>query len=156
VVAEASGVVAAAPPLALRQILRTFWPYARPYRKWLWVTLVFIVLTPAIDTAIIFMFEVVVDEVLVPRDFSPFWWIALVYLGLTVLNGLVEFGDEYLSTWVAERFLLDLRTTVFRHLQGLSLGFFERRRLGDLLARLTGDVSAIEGLVLSGMADALA
>jgi ABC-type multidrug transport system fused ATPase/permease subunit len=40
-------------------------------------------------------------------------------------------------------------------MQGLSLGFFERRRIGDLLARLTGDVSAIEGLVLSGVADAL-
>jgi ATP-binding cassette, subfamily B, bacterial len=155
VVADATGVVAAAPPLSLREVLRTFWPYARRYRKWLWLTLVFIVITPAIDTAIIFMFKVVVDEVFVPRDFSPFWWIALIYIGLTIVNGLVEFADEYLSTWIGERFLLDLRTTVFRHLQGLSLGFFERRRIGDLLARLTGDVAAIEGLVLSGVADAL-
>jgi ATP-binding cassette subfamily B protein len=156
VVADASpGVVAAAPTLSLREVLRRFWPYARPYRKWLWLTLVFIVLTPAIDTALIWMFKVVVDEVFVPRDFDPFWWIALVYVGLTLLNGLVEFADEYLSTWVGERFLLDLRTTVFGHMQGLSLGFFERRRIGDLLARLTGDVSAIEGLVLSGVADAL-
>jgi ABC-type multidrug transport system fused ATPase/permease subunit len=156
VVADASpGVVAAAPTLSLREVLRRFWPYARPYRKWLWLTLVFIVLTPAIDTALIWMFKVVVDEVFVPRDFDPFWWIALVYVGLTLLNGLVEFADEYLSTWVGERFLLDLRTKVFGHMQGLSLGFFERRRIGDLLARLTGDVSAIEGLVLSGVADAL-
>ncbi|MEA2269486.1 MAG: ATP-binding cassette, subfamily bacterial [Solirubrobacteraceae bacterium] len=156
VVADAApGVVAAAPTLSLREVLRRFWPYARPYRKWLWLTLVFIAITPAIDTALIWMFKVVVDEVFVPRDFDPFWWIALVYVGLTLLNGLVEFADEYLSTWVGERFLLDLRTTVFRHMQGLSLGFFERRRLGDLIARLTGDVSAIEGLVLSGVADAL-
>jgi ABC-type multidrug transport system fused ATPase/permease subunit len=155
VVEPGGGVVAAAPPLTVREVLRTFWPYAKPYRKWLWLTLFFIVLTPAIDTALIWMFKVVVDEVFVPRDFSPFWWIALAYVGLTLLNGLIEFADEYVSTWVGERFLLDLRTTVFRHLQGLSLGFFERRRLGDILARLTGDVSAIEGLVLSGVADAL-
>jgi ABC-type multidrug transport system fused ATPase/permease subunit len=155
VVEPSGGVVAAAPALSVREVLRTFWPYAKPYRKWLWLTLFFIVLTPAIDTALIWMFKIVVDEVFVPRDFSPFWWIALAYIGLTLLNGLVEFADEYLSTWVGERFLLDLRTKVFRHLQGLSLGFFERRRLGDILARLTGDVSAIEGLVLSGVADAL-
>jgi ATP-binding cassette, subfamily B, bacterial len=155
VVEPSGGVVAAAPTLTLREALRTFWPYARPYRRWLWLTLVFIVLTPAIDTAMIWMFKVVVDEVFVPRDFSAFWWVALLYVGLTLLNGLVEFADEYLSTWVGERFLLDLRTTVFRHVQGLSLGFFERRRLGDILARLTGDVAAIEGLVLSGVADAL-
>src|SRR5262249_53753341 len=58
-------------------------------------------------------------------------------------------------TWVGERFLLSLRTRVFRHVQGLSLDFFERRRLGDTLARLTGDVAAIESFVLSGLVDAL-
>jgi ABC-type multidrug transport system fused ATPase/permease subunit len=61
-----------------------------------------------------------------------------------------------MSTWVGERFLLDLRTSLFRHLQTLSLTFFERRRLGDVLARLTGDVASIENFVLSGVADALA
>jgi ATP-binding cassette subfamily B protein len=149
------GLVAAAPPVPIREIFRRFWPYARPYRKWLAFSLIFIVLGPAIDTATIWMFKVVVDEVLVPRDFDPFWWIALAYLGLTLLGGLIGFADEYLSTWVGQRFLLDLRTQLFAHLQSLPLGFFERRRQGDLLARLTGDIGAIESLVLSGVADFL-
>ena len=149
------GLVAAAPPVPVREIFRRFWPYARRYRKWLWVSLIFIVLGPAIDTAMIWMFKIVVDEVLVPRDFDPFWWIALAYIGLTVLAGVIGFLDEYISTWVGQRFLLDLRTRLFAHLQSLSLGFFERRRQGDLLARLTGDIGAIESLVLSGVADFL-
>jgi ABC-type multidrug transport system fused ATPase/permease subunit len=149
------GLVAAAPPVPIREIFRRFWPYARPYRKWLAVSLIFIILGPAIDTAMIWMFKVVVDEVLVPRDFDPFWWIALAYIGLTLLGGVIGFADEYLSTWVGERFLLDLRTRLFAHLQSLPLGFFERRRQGDLLARLTGDIGAIESLVLSGVADFL-
>jgi len=149
------GLVAAAPPVPIREIFRRFWPYARPYRKWLAFSLIFIVLGPAIDTAMIWMFKIVVDEVLVPRDFDPFWWIALAYVGLTLLGGLIGFADEYVSTWVGERFLLDLRTQVFAHLQSLPLGFFERRRQGDLLARLTGDIGAIESLVLSGVADFL-
>jgi ABC-type multidrug transport system fused ATPase/permease subunit len=149
------GLVAAAPPVPVREIFRRFWPYARPYRKWLLVSLIFIVLGPAIDTALIWMFKIVVDEVLVPRDFDPFYWIALAYVGLTVLAGIVGFADEYLSTWVGQRFLLGLRTRLFAHMQSLSLGFFERRRLGDLLSRLTGDIGAIESFVLSGIADAL-
>ena len=48
-----------------------------------------------------------------------------------------------------------MRTSLFRHLQGLSLDFFERRRLGDVISRLTGDISAIESFVLSGVTDAL-
>ena len=67
----------------------------------------------------------------------------------------MSFGDEYVSTWVGERFLLSLRTSFFRHVQGLSPEFFERRRLGDVISRLTGDVAAIESFVLSGVADAL-
>ncbi|HEV7885582.1 MAG TPA: ABC transporter transmembrane domain-containing protein, partial [Solirubrobacteraceae bacterium] len=149
------GLVAAAPPVPVREIFRRFWPYARRYRKWLAFSLVFIVIGPAIDTAMIWMFKIVVDEVLVPRNFDPFWWVALAYVGLTVLSGLVGFVDEYVSTWVGQRFLLDLRTRLFAHLQSLPLGFFERRRQGDLLARLTGDIGAIESLVLSGVADFL-
>ena len=149
------GVVAAAPPVPVRDVIRRFWPYARPYRRWLWVTGIFIVLLPAIETATIWLFKVVVDEVLVPRDFGPFVWIALGYLGLTLLAGLVSFADDYISTWVGERFLLGLRTDFFRHVQNLSLDFFERSRLGDTLSRLTNDIAAIENFVLSGVADAM-
>jgi ABC-type multidrug transport system fused ATPase/permease subunit len=110
---------------------------------------------PAIQTLEIWLFKVLVDEVLVPRDFGPFPWIALSFVGLSLLGALIGFVDDYGSTWIGERFVLSLRTSVFRHLQGLSLDFFERRRLGDLIARLTGDVSAIESFVLSGVADAV-
>ncbi len=155
-VAGGDGLVPAAPSLRLRELFRQFAPYARPFRWWFAVVLVFIVLAAAAETATIWLFKVIVDDVLVPRDFGPFWWIAALYVGITLAAGLVAFADDYLSTWVGERFLLGLRTDVFRHLHGLSMDFFERRRLGDLLSRLTGDVAAIESFVLSGVADAMA
>lgn len=148
-------VIEASPNVPTREIFRRFWPYTRPYRRWFAPMLVFVALSPAIDTATIWLFKVLVDGVLVPRDFDPFIWIALAYLGLTLLGGVVSFGDEYLSAWVAERFLLSLRTTFFRHLHGLSLDFFEQRRLGDILARLSGDIASIEALVLTGVAVAI-
>ena len=149
-------LIDAAPPVPVREIFRRFWPDARPYRRWLWLTLLFVALGPALETATIWLFKRLVDEVLVPRDFAPFGAIALAYLGLTALGGVLGFCDDYLSTWVGEHFLLDLRTRFFRHLHGLSLHFFEERRLGDVMARLTGDIGAIEGLVLSGVAAAVA
>src|SRR3954471_16715756 len=140
------GIVAAAPQLPLRQVLRRFWPYAKPYRRWLWLSAVFIVAVPATEAVAIWMFKLVVDDVLVPRDLSALVPIAIAYVALAVVGGAVSFADDYLSTWIGERFVLDLRTQFFRHLQGLSLDFFERRKLGDVLSRLTGDVSAIETL----------
>ncbi len=152
---DSQALVAASPAVPVREIFRRFWPYARPYRRWIVVGLLLIAAVPALDTAMIWMFKLVVDEVLVPQTFGPLLWIALAYLGLTILDGVFSFFDEYVSTWIGERFLLSLRTDFFRHLQGLSLAFFERRRLGDVLSRLTGDVAAIEGFVLGGVTDAI-
>ena len=152
---DASALVAAAPPVPLRAIARRFWPYARPYRATMAVVLALAAVGPLIDAAMVWMFKVVVDDVLVPRDAGLFVWVAAAYLGLVVLDGVVSFVDDYLSTSVAERFLLRLRTDVFRHLQRLSPSFHDRRRLGDTMSRVTGDVAAIEGFVLSGVVDAL-
>ncbi|OKJ25796.1 ABC transporter ATP-binding protein [Streptomyces sp. CB01580] len=153
---EASdAVVAAAPAMAPREVFRRFWPYTRGGRRWLVPVLLFSLVGPSVQASEIWLFKTVVDTVLVPRALGPLLWIAPVYLGLIVLSGVLRFADDVTSTWVGERFLLSLRADVFRHVQGLSLGFFERRRLGDLLSRITGDVDAVETFLLSGVANAL-
>ncbi|MFE7236237.1 ABC transporter ATP-binding protein [Streptomyces sp. NPDC002405] len=153
---EASdAVVAAAPAMAPREVFRRFWPYTRGGRRWLVPVLLFSLVGPAVNASEIWLFKTVVDAVLVPRDLRPLLWLAPVYLGLIVCSGVLRFADDVTSAWVGERFLLSLRADVFRHVQGLSLGFFERRRLGDVLSRITGDVDAVETFLLSGVADAL-
>ncbi len=147
--------VATAPGVPLREIIRRFWPDARPYRRWLLPLLLFVALGPAFDAAAIWLYKLLVDEVLVPQDFALFPWIALAYLGLTLLGGLVAFGDDYLSDWISERFLLGVRTRVFAHLQRLPPDFFAGKRRGDLVARLTGDVAEIDTLLISGAVDLL-
>ncbi|MFN2535331.1 MAG: ABC transporter ATP-binding protein, partial [Pseudonocardiaceae bacterium] len=97
------------------------------------------------------MFKLLIDDVLVPRNFHAFPPIAAAYLGIAIVQGVGSFSDDVLSTWLGERFVLDLRTRVFDHLHRLSVDFFDRRQLGDTLSRLTGDIDAIEQLVLSGV-----
>src|SRR5215216_5275897 len=152
---EEGGLVAAAPVMQVREIFLRFWPYARPYRRWLPLILLFAVLGSALEAATIWMYKVLVDEVLVPRDFGLLLWVVLAYLGLTLAEGVVSFCEEYLSEWVGGRFIVSLRTDFFRHLQGLSLSFFDRRSLGDMIARLSDDIEEIEELLLSEIASAL-
>ncbi|WP_201304995.1 ABC transporter ATP-binding protein [Streptomyces sp. GS7] len=154
--AGADGIVEAAPPVALRDIFRRFWPYTRGGRRWLVVILAFVVLGPVVDAAEIWLFKIVIDDMLVPRNLRLFVPIALAYLGFTFFAGVLAFADDVTSTWVGERFLLALRSDLFRHVEGLSLGFFERRRLGDVLSRVTGDVDAVETFLLSGIVNAIA
>ena len=125
-VAPGEGLVAPSPVVPVREIFRRFWPYAGPYRRWLLVLLVGIAALPAIQTVEIWLFKVLVDEVLVPRDFGPFLWIALAFVGLSLLGGLIGFVDDYGSTWIGERFVLSLAgvALVIGAGQGLSLGVF--------------------------------
>jgi len=152
---ESQSLVEAAPTVQAVEIFRRFWPYARPYRAWLLLTLVFVALAPAVEAATIWMYKILIDEVLVPQEFGLLAWVVLAYLGLTLLGGAVGFADDYLSAWVSERFLVSLRTDFFGHLHGLSMNFFERQRLGDTLARLSDDVDAIEELLISGVTSAV-
>jgi ATP-binding cassette, subfamily B, bacterial len=150
------GLVEAAPSVPVREVLRRFWPDARPYRRWLPLGLALIAVGVAIETAEIYLFKLLVDDVLVPGELGPLVWIGAAFVGLLLLGGAVALADDLLGTWLGERFLLALRTRVFGHMLSLTPGALDRRRLGDLLTRLGGDVAAIESFVLSGVADALA
>jgi ATP-binding cassette subfamily B protein len=151
-----SEVVAHAPALPVREVLRRFWPDARPFRRWLPLGLALLVAGVAVETAEIYLFKLVVDEVLVPGELGPLVWIGAASVGLLVLGGAVALADDLLNTWLGERFLLGMRTRVFSHLLTLTPDALDKRRLGDVLTRLGGDVAAIESFVLSGVARALA
>ena len=76
-------------------------------------------------------------------------------VSLFLLAGLANWGmtyaQTYLTGWVGERMLADLRTQLFEHLQRLSLGFYERTRAGVIISRLTNDVEALDQLVTDGV-----
>jgi ATP-binding cassette, subfamily B, bacterial len=148
-------MVAHAAPVPLREIFRRFWPFARPYRKLIAIGVLFLIAVPAIEAAEIWMFKLVVDDVIVPGEIKALIWIGVAYLGLNLLSGLLSFGDEYIGTLVGERFLLGLRTHLYSHLQTLSAQQLDRRRAGDLISRLTADVQAIETFVLAGLSQAI-
>jgi ATP-binding cassette, subfamily B, bacterial len=155
VMEDGESLVDAAPVMELREILGRFWPYARPYRRWLPLILLFAALGSALQAATIWMYKILVDEVLVPRDFELLLWVVLAYLGLTLAEGIASFCEEYLSEWVGGRFIISLRIELFSHLQNLSLSFFNRRRLGDMISRLSEDIEEIEELMISEFASIL-
>jgi ATP-binding cassette, subfamily B, bacterial len=142
------------PAVSVRMIFRRFWPDARPFRGWLVLSLGLSALAPGLGAAAIWILKIGIDDVVIPHHISMFLKVAAAFLGITILAAVTAFADEYLASWIGESFLHRLRTRVFAHLHTLSAGFFDRRRLGDTLTRLTEDVDAIENLVLIGVAEA--
>lgn len=144
-----------APVLPLREVFTRFWPYTKPFRARLFLGLTIGLTLPMVEAVTIWMFKILTDEVLVPKDLSAFWPIAGVYIVITAVAGALGFANSYLSRWLGQHFVLSLRTDLFSHLHSLSLDVLERRRTGDMMARLTGDVDAVEQLVVSGVTRSL-
>jgi ATP-binding cassette subfamily B protein len=98
-----------------------------------------------------FLSKYAVDYGIREHDLTALSWIVFFFL----LAGLANWGMSYLQTyltgWVGERILADLRNKLFGHLQNLSLGYYERNRAGVIISRLTNDVEALDQLVTDGV-----
>ncbi|HEX3806106.1 MAG TPA: ABC transporter ATP-binding protein [Gaiellaceae bacterium] len=75
----------------------------------------------------------------------------VLFLAAGAAGILFTYGQTYFTGWTGERMLADLRNHLFRHLQRLSLGFYERNRAGVIISRLTNDVEALDQLVTDGV-----
>jgi ATP-binding cassette subfamily B protein len=135
----------------VRQAFRRFWPLTRGDRRWLVAITACVVVSALAETASILLFAQLTDTALEAGSLSAFWGPAGAWLGVAALGALVGYLGNSLATWTAERFVLRLRAKVFRHVQDLPPHFFQRHRQGDLVERLTGDVEAIEQMVVSGV-----
>ena len=73
------------------------------------------------------------------------------FVAVSLVGVAASYTQTYFTGWTGERMLADLRNHLFRHLQRLSLGFYERNRAGVLISRLTNDVEALDQLVTDGV-----
>src|SRR5205807_1192375 len=145
----------------MRRILR----YLRPYRWQVMVALVSIVLKAGADVLGPFLTMVAIDRYLAPTHEKPAWltsWlsprpltgiaeIAGIYVGLTIFSFLLEYLQTYFMQWAGQMVMFDLRSEIFRHLQRMHIGFYDKNPVGRLVTRVTTDVDALNEMFTSGV-----
>jgi ATP-binding cassette subfamily B multidrug efflux pump len=145
----------------MRRILR----YLQSYRSQVTVALVSIVLKAGADALGPFLTLVATDRYLVPVHQQPAWltnWlspqpltgiaeIAGLYVGLTLISFLLEYLQTYFMQWVGQMVMYDLRSEIFRHLQRMHIGFYDKNPVGRLVTRVTTDVDALNEMFTSGV-----
>ncbi|HET7808072.1 MAG TPA: ABC transporter ATP-binding protein, partial [Gaiellaceae bacterium] len=124
---------------------------ARPYKTRSLLSIVALLLATATALAPPYLSKYAIDEGIAQHDLNKLWWIVGAFLVAGLLNWGLTYAQTYLTGWVGERILADLRNRLFDHLQDLSLGFYERNRAGVIISRLTNDVEAIDQLVTDGV-----
>jgi ABC-type multidrug transport system fused ATPase/permease subunit len=102
-----------------------------------------------------YLAKIALDDGIRQEDYRALVIVVLVFLAAGLLNWAASSAQTYFTGWTGERILADLRTNLFRHLQRLSLGYFERNRAGVIISRLTNDVEALDQLVTDGVTSLL-
>ncbi|MDF5755616.1 ABC transporter ATP-binding protein [Spongiactinospora sp. TRM90649] len=149
--AEAEEQTPIAPMVSIRETVARFWPVTRGLRKLIVLGVAFAAVAAACEVAAIGLFGMITDQVLASGNLGAFWLPAAGWVGLALVGALVSFTGSYATALAGERFLFRLRDRLFRHMQTLTPDYFDNRRLGDLMARLTNDIEAIEQLLASGL-----
>jgi ABC-type multidrug transport system fused ATPase/permease subunit len=98
-----------------------------------------------------YLAKVAVDQGIRTDDLRTLVLVVALFAVAAVVALAASSAQTYFTGWTGERILADLRTSLFRHLQRLSLGFYERNRAGVIISRLTNDVDALDQLVTDGV-----
>lgn len=132
--------------------------YIRPYRWKFLAGLLFIALSSLTTMAFPYLLKTLVDNAhelsLGKMAISP-GKIALAMMGLLVLQMVISFFRVYLFTYVGENAVGDLRKDIYRRLVRMPMDFFAQRRVGELSSRLSADVTQIQDVVTSVLAEIL-
>ncbi|HEY2989786.1 MAG TPA: ABC transporter transmembrane domain-containing protein [Candidatus Binatia bacterium] len=134
---------------AYRRLLQYLRPYIWPYFT---VAMICMAAYSATTGAVPFLLKKVIDDIFTNKDQAALARLPWAVVALFTFRSLVNFGQGYLSDYVGLRILNDIRNSMNRHLQSLSLSFFHRNPTGTLISRITNDVS----LVRSALTDSVA
>jgi ATP-binding cassette subfamily B protein len=131
--------------------LRTLARLAAPYKLQTALALGSLLAATLTALAPPYLAKVAIDRGISHEDLTALSVIVVLFLVAGLANWGATAVQTYYTGWTGERILADLRTTLFRHLQQLSLGFYERNRTGVIISRLTNDIEALDQLVTEGV-----
>jgi ABC-type multidrug transport system fused ATPase/permease subunit len=134
-----------------RRRLGLLWRLTLPYRGRTALSVLSLLTATATALAPPYLAKFALDDAIKHRGGTQLYLVVAIFVAAGLANWGMTYVETYLTGWVGERILADLRNRLFEHLQRLSLGFYERNRAGVIISRLTNDVEAIDQLVTDGV-----
>jgi ATP-binding cassette subfamily B protein len=150
------------PDITIAGFLRRLWPNFASYPFSVAIISMALILEAAFNAALPICFKHIIDYALVGDDkivelekavdrASITGVILVLCIGLVVVTG-TGIGRNYLTQSMIANVIRDIRLRLFDHLQRLSMSFFSRRQMGDLLARFSGDLVTVETTLIGAVA----
>lgn len=125
--------------------------YLRPY-KWQVIGAIFLSMVVALlESVRPFFTKIAVDDNIAKGDKEGLLYTTMLFFAVLMIRGVMQFFNAYLTQWIGQKTIYDLRIEIYRHLQYRSLQFFDKNPIGRLITRVTNDVEVLNEMFSSGI-----
>ena len=133
------------------RILYRVFKYIKPYRFIFVLTVFLLLITAALETAGPFILKIAIDKYLTPKDYNGFLFMVLLFALSIFLQFAVRYFQQYMTEYMGEKIMFDLRMEIFAHIHKMEMAFFDKNRVGKLMTRVTTDVQTLNEMLSSGV-----
>jgi subfamily B ATP-binding cassette protein MsbA len=137
------------------QETRRLLAYLKPYKKPMAIAIVALIFGAILGLVFPWILQNLVDAVFVQNNQQLLNQITLILIVTFLIRSVFYYFQVYFLSYVGERIVVDLRTQVYEHLHLMSLGFYSERRVGELVSRLTSDVTIVRSALTNNVATVL-
>ncbi|MEO8666486.1 MAG: ABC transporter transmembrane domain-containing protein, partial [Ignavibacteria bacterium] len=136
------------------RIMRRLLSFFKPYTKYIVFATILTITISALAALRPRLTPIAIDDKIMNKDYPGLQYIILIMLSTLVLQGIIQYGSTYLTSWIGQKIIYDLRKKVFDHIMTLDLKFFDKNPIGRIVTRVTGDVEVLFEVFSSGLVTA--
>lgn len=135
------------------KVLKKLYQFVTPYKPRFYFLVLLTLLLAVLAPSRPLLIQIAVDDYVAMGDAEGLLTMAYFLVGLLVLHALVQFGHTYLSGWLGQVIIRDIRTKLYRHLLKMRLKYFDQTPIGRLVTRNISDVETLSDVFSQGLAE---
>ena len=134
------------------KILKRIFSFTKPYRKRFWFLVLFILLLACVIPLSPILIKNTIDNQIASGNYKELALMVLAMVGLLILQGILNFFSAFLSGWLGQTIIRDIRIQLYQKILQLRLKFFDETPIGRLVTRTVSDIETLSDVFSDGLA----
>jgi len=136
------------------KLLKRLLLYFKPYKWYIVFATLLTIIISALMAVRPRLNQIAIDDKILKDDIPGLQVIVIILLATLILQGIIQYVMTYLTSWIGQKIIFDLRKKIFDHVINLNLKFFDKNPIGRLVTRVTNDVEVLYEVFSSGIVTA--
>jgi len=125
--------------------------YVKPYKYLMALTVFILLIIAGLEILGPYLIKIAIDQNFTPQKPEGFMYIAILFGAVLVGQFIFRFIQQYLTEYLGQKIMYDMRMDIFNHIQKMEMSFFDKNPVGRILTRVTTDVQALNEMLSSGI-----